>query len=265
MAQDELLHTYDSLLPDYRLKMMDRMSEQDWHNYNEVLFSAHSCAIEGNSFSVNDTRELKEKGLGVIPKGKTLLEAFEILDHFEAFDYMLSMVGQPINEALLKEIHRRCTRNTLAYRTHGEGVPGEYTTTDMAAGDTVFGDHEELIARVPKLLQATQEAMDKKETHPVVMAARFHCYFEFLHPFRDGNGRTGRLMSNWILLTMGHPMIIIPQEDKTEYIRALQLYKKEHTTEFMEHFFFSVAISRMKREMDEKSRLTARSKLRFIL
>jgi len=259
-----MITTYDNLLAEYRAKVMDRMSKLDWCSYNEVLFSAHSCAIEGNSFSVNDTRELKEKGLGIIPKGKTLLEAFEILDHFEAYDYMLSMVGQPLTESLLKEVHRRCTRNTLAYRTNGEGVPGEYTTVDMAAGETTFGDHEELIARVPKLLAATQEAMDKKETHPVTIAARFHCYFEFLHPFRDGNGRTGRLMANWILLTMGHPMIIIPQEDKSEYIRALELYKKEHTTEFIEHFFFSVAINRMKYEMEEKARLTARSKLRFI-
>jgi len=261
----ELIAKYESLLTAYRATIMNTMSEQDWHDYNEVLFSAHSCAIEGNSFSVNDTRELKEKGLGIIPVGKTLLEAFEILDHFEAYNYMLSIVGQPLSEANLKEIHRLCTRNTLAYRTHGEGIPGTYTTTDMAAGDTIFGNHEELIARVPDLLQSTQEAMDKAETHPVCIAARFHCYFEYLHPFRDGNGRTGRLMANLILLSMGHPMVIIPMEHKAEYIKALQLYKKEHSVEFIEHFFLSSAIARMEHEIQEKQQLTARSQLRFII
>ena len=52
---------YESVLAEYRTCVMDRMSPYDWRDYNEVLFSAHSCAIEGNSFSVNDTRELKEK------------------------------------------------------------------------------------------------------------------------------------------------------------------------------------------------------------
>lgn len=256
---------YESILAEYRTCVMDRMSPYDWRDYNEVLFSAHSCAIEGNSFSVNDTRELKEKGLGIIPQGKTLLEAFEILDHFDAYEYMLSQVGQPLSESLLKEVHRRCTRNTLAYRTHGQGVPGEYTTVDMAAGETVFGDHEELIARVPQLLEATQQAMDKGETHPMCIAARFHCFFEYLHPFRDGNGRTGRLMANFILLSLGHPLVIIPNEQKSEYIRALQMYRREHSVEFIEHFFLSTAIARMEREMNEKRELTARSKLRFIL
>ena len=67
-----------------RLKMMDSqilMDREEYIKYNEVLFSTHSCAIEGNSFSVDDTRELKEKGLGMIPAGKTLFEAFEMLDH----------------------------------------------------------------------------------------------------------------------------------------------------------------------------------------
>lgn len=262
---EKLIAQYESTLAEYRAQIMEKMSPQDWRDYNEVLFSAHSCAIEGNSFSVNDTRELKERGLGVIPVGKTLLEAFEILDHFDAFEYMLSEVGKPLSEPLLKEMHRLSTKNTLAYRTHGEGVPGEYTTVDMAAGDTIFGDHEQLIARVPDLLEATQAAMDKGETHPVCIAARFHCFFEHLHPFRDGNGRTGRLMANFILLSMGHPMVIIPSELKSEYLLALQMYKREHTVEYIEHFFLQTAISRMEREMAEKKALTARSQLRFII
>lgn len=52
------------------------MSREEYLHYNEILFSAHSCAIEGNSFSVYDIRKLKEKGLGMIPAGKSLFEAF---------------------------------------------------------------------------------------------------------------------------------------------------------------------------------------------
>lgn len=262
---DSLYRKYDELLPEYRAKVIERMSEQDWRDYNEVLFSAHSCAIEGNSFSVDDTRELKEKGLGVIPQGKTLLEAFEIFDHFRAYEYILSEVGKPLSESLIKEVHRLVTLNTLAYRTHGEGVPGEYTTVDMAAGSTVFGDHEVLIQQVPRLLESTQRQIELGELHPVKLAAMFHCFFEYLHPFRDGNGRTGRLLANFILLTMGHPMVIIENQSRQEYISALRFYKTERSLEMIEAFFLRTAIARMEHELQEKQDLTARSELRFFV
>jgi Fic family protein len=223
--------------------------------YNEILFSAHSCGIEGNSFSVDDTRALKEQLLGNIPVGKTLFEAYEMLDHFKAYEFLFADTTRPLTEDLLKETHRILMQNTLAYRIK-DAVPGEYTSTDMAAGDTVFGDHKMLLEQVPKLLKQTQKLLEQNTLHPVVLSARFHCFFEYLHPFRDGNGRIGRLFSNYILVKLGQPIIIIEREKKTEYLQALKMYKKENTTEFIEDFFFQTAIRRMKSEIEEKKNLT---------
>lgn len=222
-----------------------------------MLFSTHSCAIEGNSFSVDDTRELKEKGLGMILASKTLFEAFEMLDHFDAFEHMMQNVQHPLDETLLKEINRRVTSHTLAYRAP-DATPGEYTTTDMAAGDTVFGDHEELIARVPRLLESTEQTIVSAATHPMVVAARFHGFYEYLHPFRDGNGRTGCLVSNYILLRMGHPLLIIPSEARQEYIAALRMIRTEATDEHLVRFFFKMAVKRMQEEMKQKEANTKR-------
>lgn len=80
---------YDQLVKEYKEQISDRFSKEDFITYNEILFSTHNCAIEGNSFSVDETRILKEKGLGMIPQGKPLVEAFEILDHFSAYEYMI--------------------------------------------------------------------------------------------------------------------------------------------------------------------------------
>ena len=184
MTFEKEIKEYEDLRGRYQSLVIDRMDGKEYFKYNEVLFSTHSCAIEGNSFSVDDTRELKEKGLGMIPAGKTLFEAFEMLDHFEAFEYMMRNVQHPLDEALLKEINRRVTSHTLAYRAP-DATPGEYTTTDMAAGDTVFGDHEELVARVPRLLETTEQAIATAAAHPMVLAARFHGFYEYLHPFRE--------------------------------------------------------------------------------
>lgn len=257
MAFEKEIKEYDDLRGRYQSLIVDRMDREEYFKYNEVLFSTHSCAIEGNSFSVDDTRELKEKGLGMIPAGKTLFEAFEMLDHFEAFEYMMRNVQHPLDETLLKEINRRVTSHTLAYRAP-DATPGEYTTTDMAAGDTVFGDHEELVARVPRLLETTEQAIATAAAHPMVLAARFHGFYEYLHPFRDGNGRTGRLVSNYILLRMGHPLLIIPSEARQEYISALRMIRTEATDEHLIRFFFKMAMQRMQAELKQKEANTKR-------
>lgn len=222
--------------------------------YNEILFSAHSCAIEGNSFTVDDTRILREQGMAMVPVGRSLMECAEIADHFRAFDYMTSHLDHSFDEALLKEVNRLVTEHTLSYRVPG-AVAGEYTTDDMAVGDTVFGDHEKLIARVPQLMASTQRALDDG-FHPMTVAAKWHGYYEYLHPFRDGNGHTGRLLSNFILLRVGHPMLIIRLEDRAAYISALKQIRTEGTDDYLIAFFFKTAIDRMKREMAEKRKLS---------
>ena len=250
---EQQIEAYVTLRKEYSQRVTSRMNRDDLKEYNEVLFSAHSCAIEGNSFSVNDTRELKEKGLGVIPQGKTLFEAFEMLDHFNAYEYLFAQADRPLTEELLKETHRILMLHTSAYK-HPGAQAGEYTDTDMAAGDTLFGDHEQLITRAPQLLQSTQSALDADRIHPMIIAARFHGFYEYLHPFRDGNGRLGRLFANYILHVKGHPIVIIPQECKGAYSDDLRCIRTEGTDEYLIDFFFQTAIQRMQREIDEKKR-----------
>ena len=244
------IEEYERVRADYQENIADRMSREQWMEYNEILFSAHSCAIEGNSFTVDDTRILREQGMAMIPVGRSLLECNEMADHFRAFDYMVSQLEHPFDETLLKEVNRLVTEHTLAYRAPGS-IAGEYTTEDMAAGDTVFGDHEKLIARVPSLMTSTEKAISNG-LHPLIVAAKWHGYYEYLHPFRDGNGRTGRLLSNFILLRAGHPLLIIELKDRSEYISALKQIRTEGSDEYLIEFFFKTAIGRMKNELSQK-------------
>ena len=230
------------------------MTPADYMDWLEVLFSTHSCGIEGNSFTVDDTRILKEQGLAMVPVGHSLLECTEMADHFRAFQYVTSHLDAPFDEQLLRETNRLVTEHTLAYRVPG-AIPGEYTQEDMAAGDTVFGDHEVLVARVPSLMESTTAALSR-DIHPIIVAARFHGFFEYLHPFRDGNGRTGRLLSNWILLHAGHPMVIIDVADRAAYINALRQIRAEGADEFLISFVFQSATTRMEKELAQKRRNT---------
>ena len=83
--EDKLISRYDILVNRYKELVSEKLSRKDFIEYNEILFSAHSCAIEGNSFSVDETRTLKEKGQGMIHKGKTMQEAIAIQDQYQAF------------------------------------------------------------------------------------------------------------------------------------------------------------------------------------
>ena len=69
---------------------------------------------------------------------------------------------------------------------------------------------------------------------------------------RDGNGCTGRPMSNFILLRARHPLFIIRKEDCADYIGALRQIRTEGTDEYLIGFFFRTAIGRMKGELTQK-------------
>jgi Fic family protein len=161
---EQEIKRYEEVRREYEARIKVKMAPEDYMYWHEVLFSCHSCAIEGNSFTIDDTRILKEQGLAMTPVGHSLLECTEMADHFRAFRYVVSHLQVPFDETLLQETNRLVTENTLAFRAPG-AIPGEYTTEDMAAGDTIFGDHETLVARVPSLMESTAEAL-QRGIHP---------------------------------------------------------------------------------------------------
>lgn len=67
---------------------------------------------------------------------------------------------------------------------------------------------------------------NRKRIHPAIFVSYFHSAFESIHPFVDGNGRTGRLIMNFMLSKFKYPMINIPNKDKLEYYNALEAARK---------------------------------------
>lgn len=258
---EDVIQEYEKLKSEYKKIIVDAFNPDDFAEYTENLFTAHSCAIEGNSFSVNETRELKERGLDLKIYNRSLFEAFEILDHFKAYEFAMRNLDKPLTEDFIKKLHFILTEHTINYRTHSN--PGEYTITDMGAGDTIFGDHKENVKRVPKLLEQTQNVLDRNLEHPLSISAKFHKFFIYLHPFRDGNGRLGRLLSNFILAKQKHPLVIINQSKKNEYIEALKASEKHRDLTPIVNFFFDTSMERMKSEIVQKKNLTENFFLRI--
>ncbi|MDY3338896.1 hypothetical protein PG279_06850 [Riemerella anatipestifer] len=150
---EKVIERYKELRIEYNSSIVETFNPQDFENYIGDIFTTHSCRIEGNSFSVNDTRALREQGIELKLNNKSMLEVFEILDHFNANKYAMSNLDQTLTEGFVKKLHYYLTENTINFT---KGTPlGEYIKFDMAVSETMFGDHKRNIAQMSKLLEST--------------------------------------------------------------------------------------------------------------
>jgi Fic family protein len=182
----------------------------------DVRFTYHSNAIEGNTLTQSETEMVLEHGITV--GGKTLAEHLEVIGHKEAIDYVEELAGQnvAIGEREIKDLH------SLIMRGIDRSEAGRYRTLDVRAAGTehVYPPHfrlQELIESFVEWLNSSAAA----KLHTIERATEAHYRLVSIHPFRDGNGRVGRLLMNLILLRGGYPIAVITNERRKEYIDAL--------------------------------------------
>jgi len=180
------------------------------------LFTHDSTNIEGNTLTLRETAQLLFEN--ITPR-KSLREINEVINHKEAFDFIING-KKDISKKIILELHKIVTKNTLKKELIGQ--IGKYRTLQVYIRGTNWlppKPHE-----VPKEMKSliAWYSKDKKKLHPLILTAYFHSAFETIHPFVDGNGRVGRLLLNFILRKNGYPMINIPNEKKYLYYASLE-------------------------------------------
>lgn len=192
-----------------------------------VEYTYNSNAIEGNTLTLRET-DLVLRGLTI--DKKPLKDHMEAVGHKEAFDYVRELVKDniPLSENIIKKIHFL----VLADKKDDRGVYRRVPVRIMGAA------HEPV---QPYLIQPKMEQLliDFKNSneHIVTKLARFHIEFEAIHPFIDGNGRTGRLLVNLKLMKAGYPPIDIKYMDRLAYYNAFDEYHVKHNLSVMEKLF----------------------------
>lgn len=192
-----------------------------------VEYTYNSNAIEGNTLTLRET-DLVLRGLTI--DKKPLKDHMEAVGHKEAFEYVSELVKDnvPISENVIKQIHFL----VLADKKDDRGVYRRVPVRIMGA------QHEPV---QPYLIEPKMEQLllDFKESseHIVTKLARFHIEFEGIHPFIDGNGRTGRLLVNLELMKAGYPPIDIKFTDRITYYNAFDEYHVKHNLSAMETLF----------------------------
>ncbi len=196
-------------------------------NGHSVAFAYHSGKIENDKITYNDTREIFDHD-GVSSYTGDLRTLFEIRNAKEANELFLTAFHErrPLDETFLKELQRQLTLNTYDTRRYQLGErPGEYKHHDYVTGKAEIGAAPDDVQQ--EMAELLAELKDIPDDSVLTAAAYFHAKLENIHPFADGNGRTGRLAMNYFLVRHDHPPVIIHEEDKKAYYTALEAWDEK--------------------------------------
>ncbi len=199
-----------------RLHFNDRFLKLDSRTRDEVYknflidFAFNTTSIEGNTITLKEADKLLKENL--TPKERSPREIFDLQNTEKVFFYLLeerprfdSSLMVKVHDDLMKNIDSRegfRTHDIKVFRSNFEASPAKYIKTDIS------------------LLFRWYHRFEKR-LHPLVLASLFHHKFESIHPFSDGNGRTGRMILNYILILRGYPPLIVKKKNRADYLRRL--------------------------------------------
>jgi fido (protein-threonine AMPylation protein) len=194
----------------------------------------HSTALEGNTLVLKQVEQLLAEGRAV--GNKELSEYLEVRGYADAANWVYGHGitpgdwggGRLLTLAEVREVHRLAMTPVWDVAPHPQATPRE--------GPGSFREHDiepfpggmrpPEWTEVPVLARdwiADAQALRKEDESTIAEGlAVLHARFEQVHPFLDGNGRTGRLVLNLLLVRLGYPPAIIYKGDRTRYLAALR-------------------------------------------
>ena len=206
-----------------------------------VEYTYNSNAIEGNTLTLRET-DLVLRGLTV--DKKPLKDHLDVVGHKEAFDYVSQLVKgkEPLTERVIKQIHflvlGRDIQNRGVYRNVPVYISGAKTQT------------AEPLLIPEKIQELLKWYQNDAQDDFLTKIALFHLRFESIHPFIDGNGRTGRLLVNLELMKLGYPPIDIKFTDRNAYYNAFDSYAETGFPKAMFKLFAKYLTERLRRYIE---------------
>ena len=215
----------------------------DFDKFNEYAITHHSTTIEGSTLTETETRLLLDEG--ITPKGKPLVHSLMVVDHYNAILFVIQSAkeNKAITPEFVQQINAQVMKQTGAvYQTvFGEldSSKGVFRKGNESAGNSYFVNFD----KVPNLVNVLCEKINKANKDSVLdqLKLSFDAHFDLvsIHPFYDGNGRTSRLLMNYLQLLFHLPMSIVFKEDKAEYFDALIQTRKEKDLKIFRDFMSS--------------------------
>jgi len=196
------------------------LSEKDWREFSKI-FTYNTNAIEGSKLRLNEVKNLLEKDKWPDKSKEDIAEAFGV---DEAITYIRT-TKEHISLELIKKIHKIVFKNSKPFAGKLRKKGEEVVVMDSKGNIVHEGAHQPRINHLLNQLVGWYE-QNKAKYPGIVLGAVIHNQFENIHPFRDGNGRVGRILLNNILIKHDLPPINIDLKNRAEYYESLQAYEK---------------------------------------
>lgn len=212
----------DFLLERFKIER-EKFDRSGVYAYTQRLLAYNSNKIEGSTLTEEQTASLFDHG--TLPKSDEYYRAKDVEEmngHFLMFNKMLDTLDEPLSQELIKRFHYELKSGVFEDRANG------YAIGDYKQRPNMIGMHQtvrpENVAREMYLLMDWYD----DQMANISVLAEFHARYESIHPFQDGNGRTGRLILFRECLKKGIVPVVIEDTNRNEYLEALKKYREEN-------------------------------------
>ncbi len=202
----------------------ERFDRSGVYAYTQRLLAYNSNKIEGSTLTEEQTASLFDNG--ILPKSNDYYRAKDVEEmngHFLMFNKMLDTLDEPLTQELIKKFHYELKSGVFEDRANGYAI-GDYKKRPNMIGmyQTVKPEN---VAQEMYLLQDWYS----NQKSDISVLAEFHAKYESIHPFQDGNGRTGRLILFRECLKNGIVPVVIEDANRNEYLESLKAYREERS------------------------------------
>jgi len=235
------INILEKLVSEYK-QMMQGQIELEKLTWYAVTY--HSTAIEGSTLTEGQVYNLLD--LDIPAKNKPFTEQQMVIDHQKALVFTLNKAHThaPVTEALIKEIGALTVKNTgSVYHTalgSFDSTKGDYRLLNVFAGARRFPDSSKVPALMETLVKEITEKAGTVQTFEQKCELAFEMHYRFvsIHPFVDGNGRTSRLLMNYILTVFDLPLFYVFKSSRIAYIQALERARETENPAVFYNFMY---------------------------
>lgn len=190
--------------------------------YTQRLLAYNSNKIEGSTLTEEQTASLFDNGM--LPKSENYYRAKDVEEmngHFLMFNKMLDTLDKPLTQGLIKQFHYELKSGVFEDRANGYAI-GDYKKRPNMISIYQTTRPENVENEMSLLID-----WYNKQRVDILILAVFHAKYESIHPFQDGNGRTGRLILFRECLKKEQIPIVIEDRNRDEYLEALKEYREK--------------------------------------